>query len=98
MGYTINSSDIFVGRRKFREGMTALIKKAHQKKSKIVITDRGQPDAVCIPIEEYEAMMEFLEDAHDRNLLLMVAKSRKEIESEEVLTIDELREFLELEK
>lgn len=97
MGYTINSSDIFVGRRKFREGMTALIKKAHQKKSKIIITDRGRPDAVCIPIEEYEALMEYLEDVHDRNMLLMVAKSRKEIESGEYLKIDELREFLDLE-
>ena len=75
MGYTMNSSDIFVGRRKFREDMTALIKKPHQKKSKIVITERGQPDAVCIPIEEYEVLTEFLEDVHDRNFLLMVAKS-----------------------
>lgn len=96
MGYTISSSDIFVGRRKFRESMGALIKKAHQKKSKIVITDRGRPDAVCIPIEEYEAMMEYLEDVHDRNLLLMVAKSRKEIDSGEVLGLDEFKEFLEL--
>lgn len=96
MGYTISSSDIFVGRRKFREGMGALIKKAHQKKSKIVITDRGRPDAVCIPIEEYEAMMEYLEDVHDRNLLLMVAKSRKDIDSGEVLGLDEFKEFLEL--
>lgn len=96
MGYSISSSDMFVGRRKFREGMTALIKKAHQKNAKIIITDRGRPDAVCIPIEEYEALMEYLEDVHDRNLLLQVARSRAEIENGEVLGLGELKEFLEL--
>lgn len=96
MGYTVSSSDIFVGRRKFRENMTAHIKKARQKKSKIIVTDRGQPDAVCIPIEEYEALMEYLEDVHDRNMLLSVARSRKEIESGEFLEVGELEEFLQL--
>ncbi len=96
MAYTIDASDIFVGRRKFRESMPALIKKAQQKRAKIIITDRGQPDAVCLPIEEYQALMELLEDLHDRNLLLMVAKSRKELESGEFMVAEDLKEFLEL--
>ncbi|MBU1672364.1 MAG: type II toxin-antitoxin system Phd/YefM family antitoxin [Actinobacteria bacterium] len=97
MGYSISSSDMFVGRRKFREGMTALIKKAHQKKAKIIITDRGRPDAVCMPIEEYEALMEYLDDVHDRNVLLQVARSRREIESGEAMSLEELKGFLEIE-
>ncbi len=97
MGYSIESSDIFVGRRKFREGMTALIKKARQKQSKIIVTDRGQPDAVCLPIEEYEALMEYLEDVHDKNVLLMVARSRRAFETGDYMTLDELEEFLRLE-
>jgi prevent-host-death family protein len=97
MGYKIDHSDIFVGRRKFRESMPSLIKKAHQKRSKIIITDRGQPDAVCLPMEEYQSLMELLEDLHDRNLLLMVAKSRKELEAGEFLVAEDLKEFLELE-
>lgn len=97
MGYSVSSSDMFVGRRKFREGMTALIKKAHQKKAKIIITDRGRPDAVCMPIEEYEALMEYLDDVHDRNVLLQVAKARGEIERGEAMGLDDLKEFLEIE-
>ncbi|MFH1150434.1 MAG: type II toxin-antitoxin system Phd/YefM family antitoxin [Actinomycetota bacterium] len=97
MGYSISSSDMFVGRRKFREGMTALIKKAHQKKAKIIITDRGRPDAVCMPIEEYEALIEYLDDVHDRNVLLQVARSRREIESGDVMGLEELKGFLEIE-
>lgn len=98
MGYRIESSDIFVGRRKFREELPALIEKARDSQSKIIITERGEPDAVCLPITEYEALMELLEDMHDRNILLQVAKSRREIERGDVLGIEELEEFLELGK
>jgi hypothetical protein len=41
-------------------------------------------------------MMEYLEDVHDRNMLLSVARSRKEIESGELLDVGELKEFLQL--
>ena len=97
MGYTIESGDVFVGKRKFREEMSQLIEKARQASSKIIITDRGEPEAVCMSIGEYEALNELIEDLHDRNVLMMVSKSRKEIESGDVLGIDELKEFLEIE-
>jgi len=97
MGYTIESGDVFVGKRKFREEMPRLIEEAKQASTKIIITDRGEPEAVCMSIEEYEALNELIEDLHDRNVLMMVSKSRKEIESGDVFSIDELKEFLEVE-
>jgi len=98
MGYRIESSDIFVGRRRFREELPTLIERARDSHSKIIITEHGEPDAVCLPVTEYEALMELLEDMHDRNILLQVAKSRKEIEHGEAQGLEELEGFLELEK
>jgi len=98
MGYAINSSDIFVGRRKLRESLPTLLPQARKEHSRIVITDRGEPEAVCLPIEEYEAMLELIEDLHDRNLVEMVSESRREIQRGEVMEAAGLREFLDLDK
>jgi prevent-host-death family protein len=96
MSYPVHRDDDFVGRRDFRERLPEIIDKARKKKSVVFITDRGKPDAVCMPIEEYEAFVELLEDLRDPELLTMAKKSRQEIEKGEVLGLGELRDYLGL--
>lgn len=67
---------------------------ARKKKSLVSITDRGKPDAVCMPVEEYEAFMELLEDLRNPEFMAMVKRSRQEIEKGEVLELEELRKYL----
>jgi PHD/YefM family antitoxin component YafN of YafNO toxin-antitoxin module len=49
-----------------------------------------------MPVEEYEAFVELLEDMRDPELISMVKKSRREIEKGEVMEIEELRDYLGL--
>jgi prevent-host-death family protein len=96
MSYPVHRGDDFVGRRDFRERLPEILKAARKKKSLVFITDRGKPDAVCMPVEEYEALTELMEDLRDPELISMVKKSRREIERGEVMELEELKEYLEL--
>ena len=49
-----------------------------------------------MPIEEYEVLMELIEDMHDTNLVMTVAKSRREIDKGETVGLEELRKSLGL--
>ena len=94
MPYPVRKEDEFIGKREFRAKMPDIIYRARKKGSKVFITDRGRPDAVCMPIEEYEALMELIEDMHDANLVMSVHKSRREIAKGETVGLEELRKSL----
>jgi prevent-host-death family protein len=96
MPYPVHREDDFVGRRDFRERLPEIMEAARKKKSLVFITDRGKPDAVLMPVEEYEAFVELLEDLRDPELISMVKKSRREIEKGEVMELEELRDYLGL--
>ncbi len=96
MPYPVHREDDFVGRRDFRERLPEILEAARRKKSLVFITDRGKPDAVLMPVEEYEALLELLEDLRDPELISMVKRSRREIEKGEVLGLSELRGYLGL--
>lgn len=96
MPYPVHREDEFVGRRDFRERLPEILAAARKKKSLVFITDRGKPDAVVMPVEEYEAFVELLEDLRDPELISMVKKSRREIGAGEVMGLEELRGYLGL--
>ncbi len=96
MPYPIHRDDEFVGRRDFRERLPEILEAARKKNSLVFITDRGKPDAVLMPVEEYEAFVELLEDLRDPELISMVKKSRREIEKGEVMELPELKDYLGL--
>jgi prevent-host-death family protein len=96
MPYPVHRDDEFVGRRDFRERLPEILEAARRKKSLVFITDRGKPDAVLMPVEEYEAFIELLEDLRDPELISMVKRSRREIEKGEVMELSELKDFLGL--
>lgn len=96
MPYPVHREDEFVGKRDFRERLPEILEAARKKKSLVFITDRGKPDAVLMPVEEYEAFVELLEDLRDPELISMVKRSRREIEKGEVMSLEELKDYLDL--
>lgn len=96
MPYPIHRDDEFVGRRDFRERLPEILEAARKNSSLVFITDRGKPDAVLMPVEEYEAFIELLEDLRDPELISMVKKSRREIEKGEIMELSELKDYLGL--
>jgi prevent-host-death family protein len=61
MPYPDHRDDEFAGRRDFRERLPEIMEAARKKRSLVFITDRRKPDAVLMPVEEYEAFIELLE-------------------------------------
>ena len=56
-----------------RQDAASVLQRARAKGAPVFITQRGRATAVLVPLEEYER------DAHDRQLLLMLARGEKEI-------------------
>ncbi len=96
MAYPVHRNDLFVGRRELRERLSEILAEARDRGSVVFLTDRGKPDAVFIPVEEFEALMELLDDLRDPDLVAMVKKSRREIAGGETLGLKELRGYLDL--
>ncbi|MDI6874709.1 type II toxin-antitoxin system Phd/YefM family antitoxin [Candidatus Solincola sp.] len=85
-----------MGKREFREKLTGILSEARRKGSIVFLTDRGKPEAVFLPVEEYEALMELLEDLRDPDLVAMVKRSRREIAQGKTMGLEELRSLLGL--
>ncbi len=96
MSYTVHRDDLFVGKRELRQRLTEIIKEARQRHSFVFLTDRGRPDAVFIPLEDFQALTELLDDLRDPELVAMTKKSRREIASGETMGLEELRRYLAL--
>ncbi len=96
MTYPVHRDDRFVGKREFRERLSEILDSARRRGSVVFLTDRGKPDAVFLPVEEYEALMELLEDLRDPDLVAMVKRSRHEIAKGETMGLEELRSHLGL--
>jgi prevent-host-death family protein len=56
-----------------RQDAASVLQRARSKRAPVFITQRGRATAVLVPFEEYER------NAHDLQLLLMLARGEKEI-------------------
>ena len=56
-----------------RQNAASVLQRARSKGAPVFITQRGRATAVLVPLEEYER------NAHDRQLLLSLARGEKEI-------------------
>ena len=61
----------------------------------MIITRRGRPAAVLVPVDEYEALEETAEILSDADALTAIEEGRQEIERGETMTLDELRRELD---
>ena len=66
----------YLGVREARARLTEIVKRASGMLERFVITSRGKPEAVVISIEEYEDMLDALQDVSNPKLVEEISKAR----------------------
>ncbi len=74
-----------------RQNFGQLLDEARYKGLRFLVERAGKPMAVVIGIEEWENIMETLEELNDPEYLESVKEARREIELGQTLTLEELR-------
>lgn len=69
-------ADEFYGIREARQNFAEMVRRAHGLLQRFVITNRGKPEAVLIGIEDYQEMMEIIEELSNPALAARVAEER----------------------
>lgn len=77
--------------RELRSDLAHLLDDVADRREHVVITRRGRPAAVLIPIDEYDALEETAEILSDPDTLAAVDAGLAEIERDETVTLEELR-------
>ncbi len=80
--------------RELRSELSHVIDQVADLREHVVITRRGRPAAVLVPVDEYEALEETAEILSDRGTFAAIEEGLREAESGEVVTLDELRHEL----
>jgi antitoxin YefM len=82
--------------RELRSELSKIIDQVADLREHVVVTRRGRPAAVLVPVDEYEALEESAEILSDPDTLVAIEEGRQEAERGETVTLDELR--LELDR
>lgn len=88
--YTLRVSKV-VPVREFRAELASLIDEVADRREHVIITRRGRPAAVVVPVEEYDALEETAEILSDSQTMAAIEKGRREIEAGKSVTLEELR-------
>jgi prevent-host-death family protein len=81
--------------RELRSQLSQVIDQVADLREHVIITRRGRPAAVLVPVDEYEALEETAEILSDADALTAIEEGRQEIERGETMTLDELRRELD---
>jgi prevent-host-death family protein len=81
--------------REFRSELSQFIDQVADLREHVIVTRRGRPAAVLVPVDEYEALEETAEILSDTDALTAIEEGRQEIERGETVTLDELRRELD---
>ena len=77
--------------RELRNDLAHLLDEVADRREHVVVTRRGRPAAVLIPVDEYEALEETAEILSDPDTLGAIGAGLAEIERGETVTLAELR-------
>lgn len=77
--------------REFRAELANLIDEVADRREHVIITRRGRPAAVVIPVNEYEALEETAEILSDTETLAAIEKGRRELKTGKSVSLDKLR-------
>lgn len=80
--------------RELRSALARFIDRVADMREHIIVTRRGRPAAVLVPVDEYEALEETAEILSDRETLAAIEEGLREVERGETVTLDELRQEL----
>ena len=81
--------------RELRSKLSQFIDQVADLREHVIVTRRGRPAAVLVPVDEYEALEETAEILSDTDALTAIEEGRQEIERGETVTLDELRRELD---
>jgi antitoxin YefM len=77
--------------RELRSDLAHLLDEVADRREHVVVTRRGRPAAVLIPVDEYDALEETAEILSDADALAAIGEGLAEIERGETVTLEELR-------
>ena len=81
--------------RELRSELSQVIDQVADLREHVIVTRRGRPAAVLVPVDEYEALEETAELLSDSEALTAIEEGRQEVERGETVTLDELRRELD---
>jgi antitoxin YefM len=77
--------------RELRSGLAHFIDRVADLREHVIVTRRGRPAAVLVPIDEYDALEETAEILSDNESLRAIEEGLRQIEHDETVTLAELR-------
>ncbi len=80
--------------REFRRNLAELLDEVARRREHVTITRHGRPEAVVIPVDEYEALEETAEILSDDETLTAISRGLGDLASGDVISLDQLREDL----
>jgi prevent-host-death family protein len=80
--------------RELRSDLARVIDRVAHLREHVIITRRGRPAAVLIPVDEYDALEETVEIACDRDALAAIDEGLREVERGETVSLEDLRREL----
>lgn len=80
--------------RELRSDLAAVIDRVADLREHVIVTRRGRPAAVLIPVDEYDALEETAEILSDAATMAAVEDGLGEIERGETATLADLRQDL----
>jgi len=80
--------------RELRSNLSALLSDVADRRDHVLVTRNGTPAAAIVPIDEYEALEETAEILSDPDALAAIEAGLAELERDETVTLDELRQEL----
>jgi antitoxin YefM len=81
--------------RELRSDLAHFIDRVADLREHVVVTRRGKPAAVLIPVDEYEALEETAEILADTDTLAAIEEGMREVERGKTVSLDDLRAELE---
>jgi antitoxin YefM len=81
--------------REFRSRLAELLDAVAKRREHVTITRHGRPEAVVIPVDEYDALEETAEILADPETLSAIREGLDEIRAGEAVSLDEVREELD---
>lgn len=77
--------------RELRSGLAHFIDRVADLREHVIVTRRGRPAAVLVPIDEYDALEETAEILSDNGTLDAIEEGLRQIERGETVTLAEVR-------
>lgn len=89
--YTSGMSKI-VPAREFRSHLSELLDEVANRREHVTITRHGRPEAVVIPVDEYDALEETAEILSDPETVVAIRRGLDELRAGDEVSLEEVRE------